>query len=564
MNNIILLTRIQLRQSLGAMFDRSDKGKGKAGSKSKSGKVGLIVAAIIIVALIGLMAVGGYFAYKLLHAIDGASAAFVGALLFASALFTFFLGIPSVLSSFFASSDIDDLLPLPLTELSISVSKALSALSSSYVAPALFLIGPLVGWGIAAGAGPLYWVALVLIVICAPMIPVAYAGIIGILLASVFKKLRSKDTVTTLATVVSIVIGLAASLSGQLFNGGGDQTASMLIGAQGVVGSVLMAFPAYIFAGGALAGDMVSLLLYVLISLAIFAVFILFSRVMYLRIVTRLSSGGHTAKAYAGEVASKSSSVFSTLLRADASKVKRTSALFLTQFIYPVLIMAFCLGIAAWRTIPQVGENIAEFTAANPGGGDTLIAPFALSGVLVFSALISMANRLSQTAISREGSNWSHMKLLPVPYEIQLRAKTVIGMAGNALVAFVALAAVMGYLIAVMEVSPLFLVCGIVLAASAIWLSACVGIAADASAPLVAWGNDSEANNKTPGGGGGTIRSLVVYLIIGLLPLLGSILTGFDPYIVIPVVSVASAVVAFFLGRRSISRAAYNLAVFEG
>ena len=562
MNNIILLTRIQLKQSLGAMFDRSDKRK--SGSGRKSGKVGFIVAAVVIVALVILMGAGGYFAYQLLHTVEGASAAFVGILLLASAIFTFFLGVPSVLSSFFASSDIDDLLPLPLTELSISVSKALSSLSSSYVAPALFLIGPLAGWGVAAGAGPLYWVSLVLIVICAPMIPVAYAGIISILLASVFKRLRSKDTVTTLATVVSIVVALAASLSGQLFNGGGNDTAAMLVGAQGVVGGALMAFPAYGFAGGALAGDAMSLVLYVVISLAIFAVFILFSRVMYLRIVTKLSSGGHAAKAYAGEAGAKSSSAFRTLVRADMNKVRRTSALFLTQFVYPVLIMVFCIAVAGWRTISRISEDMPQYFASNSTAGDITVAPFALSGVLVLAALMSMANRLSQSAVSREGSNWSHMKYIPVPYEIQLRAKTVIGIIGNALVALVGLGAVMGYLIVVMHVNPLFLVCGLVLAASAIWLSACVGIAADCSAPRVAWGNDSEANNKTSGGGGGTIRSLVVYIVIGLLPLLGSMFTGLDPYIVIPVVSVAAAVVAFVLGRRFISRAARDLALFEG
>ena len=562
MNNIILLTRIQLKQSLGAMFDRSDKRKSKSGSAS--GRIGFIVAAVVIAALLVVMGVGGYFGYQLLHTIPGASSAFVDILLVGSAIFTFFLGVPSVLSSFFASSDIDDLLPLPLTELSISVSKALSSLSSSYVAPALFLIGPLAGWGVAAGAGPMFWVALVLIVICAPMIPVAYAGIISILLASAFKKLRSKDTVTTLATVVSIVVALAASLSGQLFNGGGEEAATMLIGAQGVVGGVTAAFPAYMFAGNALEGDVTALLLYVLISVAIFAVFVLFSRVMYLRIVTRLSSGGHAAKAYAGEVASKGSSVFTTLVRADVSKVVRTSGLFLTQIVYPALIMVFCVGIAAWRSIPQVADHIPEFLAANPTGGDILIAPFALSGSLVFAALISMGNRLSLTAISREGSNWAHMKYIPVPYETQLSAKAVVGIFSDALVAIVMLGAIMGYLIVALNVNPLFLACGLVLAASAIWLSACVGIAADASAPHVTWGNDSEASNKTTGGGGGTIRSLVVYLVIGLLPLLGSILTGLDPYIVIPAVSAAVAIVAFIMSRRYISRAARNLAAFEG
>ena len=544
------------------MFDRSEKRKARSGSGS--GRIGFIVAAAIIVVLIGFMGAGGYFAYRLLHGVEGGMVSFAAILLLASAVFTFFLGVPSVLSSFFASSDIDDLLPLPLTELSISVSKALSALTSSYVAPALFMIGPLAGWGIAAAAGPLYWVSLVVIVVCSPMMPVAYAGIISILLASAFKGLRSKDTVTTLATVVSIVVALAASLAGQLLGNSGEDAANMLAGTQGIVGGALMVFPAYGFAGGALEGDMVSLLLYVLISVAAFAVFILFSRVVYLRIATKLSAGGHAAKAYAGEVGSKGSSAFMTLVRADVAKVTRTSALFLTQFVYPVLIMVFCIGIAAWRSISRIAEDIPGLLAQNPTAGDTMVAPFALSGVLFIAAFMSMANRLSQIAVSREGSNWSHMKFIPVPYETQLRAKAVIGIIGNALTVLVGLGAVMGYLIIALNVNPLFLVCGVVLAGSGIWLSACVGIAADCSAPRVAWGNDSEASNKTAGGGGGAIRSLVVYAIISLLPLLGSIITGFDPYIVIPAVSVAAAVVAVFLGRRYIRRAARNLARFEG
>lgn len=560
MNSTILLTRLQLKLTLDALFSGGGSSKRKNSTRVKSTTTVIIVAVI----LLGMMGWTGYMIYTGLGHL-GVGESILKVLLLGTGAFMFMMGIPSVLSSFFASSDIDDLLPLPVTEMAIAVSKVFSALTSSYLVPAVFLVGPLIGWGIAAGSPPMYWVALVFIVICAPMMPLAYAGVIAILLAAVFKRLRSKDTVTTLATVISIIVGLCCVFLPQLINSGDEASAAMLMNIGDVVGPVLFAFPAYLFAGGAMQGDLVQLLLYIVISLAFLAVFILFARVMYLRIVTNLTSGGHAAKAYAGSTDVKAASSFKALAIADVRKVVRTSPLMLNQVVYPVIAVVIVLGLTIWRSFGDSIGGMSEFLAANPGVADDLMAPVACAATVGLCAMFSMSNRLSQIAVSREGSNWIHMKFIPVPLETQLKAKAVVGVASEALVALAVILPVMGFIVVVAGANPLFLVCALILAGSGIWLSSCIGIAADCSDPHVNWGNDGEVTNKTTGGGLGFIRSFIAYLIVAILPAIGvTPLTGLDSFVVIPIVTVVVAIVAFVLGRRFIRKAARNLAHFEG
>lgn len=100
----------------------------------------------------------GYHGYQLANLVESTGTV-LGMLFLTVGLLTFTLSLPAMLSSFFGDSDISDLLVLPVSELSVVVSKALSALASSYLWTFLLVAGPLAGWGISAGAGPVFWLA---------------------------------------------------------------------------------------------------------------------------------------------------------------------------------------------------------------------------------------------------------------------------------------------------------------------------------------------------------------------------------------------------------------------
>lgn len=53
---------------------------------------------------------------------------------------------------------------------------------------------------------------------------------------------------------------------------------------------------------------------------------------------------------------------------------------------------------------------------------DAKIAGFALFALMFFCVLSGASNRIAGTGVSREGSNWIHMKFVPVPMHQQVLA----------------------------------------------------------------------------------------------------------------------------------------------
>ena len=238
MNSIVLLTRLQIAQTLGGV---------RAAIEKRTGANGAMAGTVII----GLMLFGGlgwlgYAAYGFVGTM-GLATTLYDILFLGCGLLTFIFSLPNVLGSFFGSSDVNDLLPLPVSPFAIVLSKALGVLSASYLWTFLFIAGPLAGWGIAAGVSMRYWVVYVLAVLLAPLMPTAYSGTLSIVIATVFKRVRRKDAITTLTTVLTlgVSVGLYFVVNGTNFK---DGIAQALGSMSSTMGTVVNAFPAYGFA----------------------------------------------------------------------------------------------------------------------------------------------------------------------------------------------------------------------------------------------------------------------------------------------------------------------------
>ena len=81
-----------------------------------------------------------------------------------------------------------------------------------------------------------------------------------------------------------------------------------------------------------------------------------------------------------------------------------------------------------------------------------------------------------------------------------------------------------------------------------------------------AFGYSTVADNlniKTLGGGGATLRALLVGFVYTVLPLLVTPLVSLDPYVFMPILAVAGVVVAVVVGRLLLSITARNIEVYE-
>ena len=163
MNSVLLLTKLQLMQTFGGILSSVEKRAGAHGAFA-----GTIIIGALLLGGIGWL---GWSAYGLVGTL-GLSKAIYNILFMVAGTLTFAFTLPTVLGSFFGSSDTADLLALPVSPLSIVVSKALGTLATSYVWTAVFIVAPLAGWGIAGTlAGGLtyrFWVVYVLAVIFCP------------------------------------------------------------------------------------------------------------------------------------------------------------------------------------------------------------------------------------------------------------------------------------------------------------------------------------------------------------------------------------------------------------
>ena len=550
MNSILLLTRLQIEQSLGGVRAAIEKRTGANGAMAG--------AALIALMLLGGVGWLGYSAFDVVGKI-GLAKTLYNVLFIACGMLTFTFSLPTVLGSFFGSSDINDLLPLPVSPFAIVLSKALGILTTSYLWTFLTIAGPLAGWGIAAGASYRYWVVYVLAVIFAPLMPTAYAGTLSILVATVFRRIRRKDAITTLTTVMTLGVSIGmyfVSNSMRLSEGVANALGSM----SESVGSVVMAFPAYGFAVYAFVHpDPLGTWLFVLLSLLSFAIFVLVSRLLYLRIVTSLSSSGGKAETYSSEAAQGQRPVFKALLTTEVRKIVRNSSVLINYVVYPLIISPVMFGVMLFNdSIKELLEKLSTF-----GDVTTNFAGFVLLSFMAFAALCACSNKIPATGVSREGSNWTHMKFIPVPLSAQILAKVLPGFVINALIAVVIVGGA-GYLFVTrLGIEALVIISGVVLMIGAAWRMACGGAWAESRNPNVDWGNDGDVNVKTLKGGGAELYALLAGLVYSALPLLVTPLVNLDPMVFMPILAIVGDAVAVVLGRMLLAVAVRNIESFE-
>ena len=554
MNSIILLTRLQILQAIGGARAAIEKRAGANGAMAGTALVG-----IILFAGIGWL---GYSAYGVVGTL-GMSKTIYNVLFMACGSLTFIFSLPSVLGAFFGSSDINDLLPLPVTPFAIVFSKALGALTTAYLWTFVFIAAPLAGWGVAGTlAGGLtyrFWVVYVLAVVFTPMMPVAYAGTLCIVIASIFKRVRRKDAITTITSVLSLFTSLGGYFIINQSNSGHDLV--NMLGSMGEsIGSVVMAFPAYGFAVYAFDHpDPLGTWLFVLLSVASFAVFVVVARLLYMRIVTSLSTSSGAVKAYAGEKSGEQTPVFKALLQTEVRKIVRNPSILLYYVAYPLVICPVLVGVMFMTdSMTELLDKLSSIENAA-----TMLSGVALCLIMAFSVFSSSANKLACTAISREGSNWTHMKFIPVPLADQVLAKIVPGYAVSAFITLVFVGGGGFFLVIRMGFDALVIASGCVLMLGGAWLMTCVGAWSESRDPNVEWGNDGDVNPKTLKATGSELRSLLVGLVYAALPLLVIPLVNIDPHVFMPALAIAGVIAAVVLGRLLLAATVRNIKAFE-
>lgn len=125
--------------------------------------------------------------------------------IFVSQVLVFIFGILYVMSKFYFSSDLNQLIPLPIKPSHILGSKFVSLMVSELLTSLPIILPFVIIYGIKSGSGILYWLYSIILVLVIPVIPLSIAS----LLVMVFMKYtnigRKKDLVRIISSVLFII-----------------------------------------------------------------------------------------------------------------------------------------------------------------------------------------------------------------------------------------------------------------------------------------------------------------------------------------------------------------------
>lgn len=344
-------------------------------------------------------------------------------------LFTVIFGINVIFNEFYFSNDIEYLLPWPLRAYQIVASKFTAAFYNENMMQFVLVLSCIIGFGIGSKMGLLNWLLSVIGVVTLPIIPLAYCGILSMLMMAFTKIIPSKDMIQriSVALIFIMVIALVSSI-GFLQNMDIDTYVETLAAGDQTFFTVMN----YIFPNVPLfvktfsEGSILALLEYIAVNAVVVSIMLFLSEKLYFRGVIGLTSSDSRAseKDIDKLLASckQHNPAFSYFMK-EVRILMRTPVFFTNciaiNFLWPIFVYAMIKIQHFEISLEQLRTLYAQ--------KDLKIQLLFLLGIVGISVIVAAINSLSSNAISREGKHFSFMKYIPVPYFTQWNVKAFVG-----------------------------------------------------------------------------------------------------------------------------------------
>lgn len=507
MKNYLLLTKVLLKCGFGGMENRRKKGIGLSGPLSFL----LVVVCLLpmisgifssTVSAYGILAEGGLQDLLIIRATS------------LSMIMTLVFGLPMILTVFYSSSDTATLLALPLAPSCIVAAKWTVSLVYEYLMVYMLAVPMLAGYGIAAHAGPLYFVLAFFVCILLPVQPLTYAGILSMLIMRIFKRIRNKQAVMMIGLIVTMVTIVPISMMSQEFANMSAQTISSQTQS---IEKVNLVFPNIILANKALSsaagnfseGTSVSLsvpagygvlaavgffLMYAASLAAIFAVFLLLAKLIYFQSAVGMSEATQKRRLLTKDETSRFARVKSplrTYAHVESLKVLRSPAYLLNcvlmDLIWPVFfLLPFLVGLSGEKNKPDI--SFFNFIFKNAGEESSLAIVLLITMIAAF--FIASMNLMTATTLSREGKAFYFLKCIPMSYKDQMRAKIISSLPYTFFSTLFYLMIL--YIVGIAHgMTPLVLAAGILLVIPAVMIANYIQLFFELAFPKLVWENEN-------------------------------------------------------------------------
>ncbi|MBC2581187.1 putative ABC transporter permease subunit [Clostridium sp. DJ247] len=424
----------------------------------------------------------------------------------------FFFGIFYSNNVLYFTKDIDNLLPLPLKPWQILGAKFTVALFYEYITELVVLL-PLIGvYGIKSNAGILFYIYCIILFLTIPIIPLGIASIINMIIMSFTNVGKHKDIFKIAGGILAMFLAVGFNIFMQKAAISGNHPEQLLkMLTEGNNSLVIMSnkvFPGSIIAARAIIlsdsyEGIISLLLFLIITVSVTFVFLALGQKLYFRGVIGISESSSKRKELSELQLNKSmvsNSPLKSLIIRETRILVRTPIFFMNcimmNFLWPIFL------IIPLVTQPELLKSVIQVSAIVR---DPKLTGIVAGASIAASIFLSSSNLIAATAISREGQNIFVSKFIPVSFGTQIMAKVLTG------VLFGLVSIVMIIVISIILIKPpTYLILTVFIAAlPGTFFSSFVGIFIDLNFPKLNWDNEVKAVKQNLNG--------VIALFIGII-----------------------------------------------
>ena len=412
----------------------------------------------------------------------------------AGELFILIFGLYYVISAFYFSRDLEFLVPLPVKPYQVMGSKFAVITINEYLTVLVLVMPVLVGYGILAKAGPSYWITAVIVYLFLPVIPLAIASALVVVMMRLVNFSRKKDALILFGSVLLIALSLGLQfLMGRSGRGGlqGGAMLNFFASPDSLLNRAGASFPPSIWAakaiaGGSSAAGLKNLALFVGTSVAFLAVILVVSERLFYRGLVGLGEVSARRRALSKDQMAQRVSSGRRPVRAVFTRewrlMNRTPIFLLNGVLVVILVpLVFVLMATMGSGRGDAGALLKFMATADP--------TYAMLALALFMTICGSLNGTSSSTFSREGGQFWISKVIPAAPRDQVTAKFL----HSYLVAFLGIVAAAVVSVFVLHPAALTLAAGGLLAAAASVILTALGMAIDLARPLLDWTNPQKA-----------------------------------------------------------------------
>ena len=438
---------------------------------------------------------------------------------------------PGIISKIYYSRDVELLLPLPLRQNNIYLSKILGSVAIAFLTSLVIfipLIFPLVKYG---SLNLIKFFSIIFLNLSNIIFTVLILSIILILFMRAFAGLGG---LKNLLQALGFIIGIGVTLMPQLII---RSEVSKEVVEKNIINFIKHLFPQVylvdkIYVMNNIPGFFISLGILLLMALILFALSFPLSKLMIAGVL-RANTSGSKAKRK-GE--NKNTSIAISLAKKDVANVIKTPVYFFNlasgAFMFPILMI---FGFLKGESIKHIQDFFANTESFGFGKIDVFFA--LLMGLFFYAAFMTP---LSITSITREGKNIFLMQTLPISYEDQIKGRIL----GSSLFQFASTFPVIIFLAYLVSFDGLYILAMLIGSCLGSYASSSFGIYYGIKYPKLDWENPQDAVKRNFPVFLFSILSMAVmalsaFIIFRLYMAFGSV--SFVKFIIIGYVAVAMA-----------------------